>query len=62
MAKSIFVKRKPGRPATGSDRLVAARMPNDLIDALDKWACANGVERSEAIRTLLWRALKTKAK
>lgn len=58
MAKSISVKRKPGRPATGSDKLVAARMPDDLIDALDKWAAANRVERSEAIRVLLWKALK----
>jgi hypothetical protein len=58
MTKSISVKRKVGRPATGSDRLVAARMPDDLIDELDKWAVANGVERSEAIRTLLQQALK----
>ncbi|WP_340668845.1 ribbon-helix-helix domain-containing protein [Bradyrhizobium ottawaense] len=37
---------------------MAARMPDDLIDALDKWAAANSVERSEAIRALLRKALK----
>lgn len=57
MAKSISVKRKVGRPATGSDRLIAARMPDDLIAALDRWAAVNNVDRSEAIRILVRKGL-----
>ncbi|MGB3044374.1 MAG: ribbon-helix-helix domain-containing protein [Xanthobacteraceae bacterium] len=33
-------------------------MPDDLIAALDKWAAANGIDRSEAIRALLRKALR----
>lgn len=58
MAKSISVKRKVGRPATGVDRLVAARMPEDMIASIEAWAAKNRVDRSEAIRRLVELGLK----
>jgi hypothetical protein len=38
-AKQIRVlsKRKPGRPATGKDPLIALRVPAETIRAIDKW-------------------------
>ena len=55
MAKSISVtpKKKRGRPATGRDPHVTARMPEDLIASIEAWAAKNGVDRSEAIRRLV---------
>ncbi len=47
---SINVKRKPGRPATGTDPLVATRMPVELTAALDAAAAKAGLSRSELIR------------
>jgi len=57
MAKSIPVipkKRGRGRPATGKDPMVTARMPKRLIKSVDSWAAkhADG-SRSEAIRRLV---------
>jgi hypothetical protein len=55
MARSITVKRKKrGRPATGTDPLVAARMAPELIRSIDDWASHNtDGSRSEAIRRLV---------
>jgi hypothetical protein len=56
--RSITVTRKRlGRPPTGTDPLVGARLPPLLIGALDEWARAEGVSRSEAVRRLLYAAL-----
>jgi hypothetical protein len=60
MPESISVKRKVGRPATGVDRLVAARMPEDMISSIEAWAAKNGVDRSEAIRRLVELGLRAK--
>jgi Ribbon-helix-helix protein, copG family len=61
MGKSIKVKQKrPGRPATGKNPLVAARMGPQLTAEIDVWAAKNGVKRSEAMRRLLAKALKAK--
>jgi hypothetical protein len=62
VAKSIKVhpKRRRGRPATGKDPLVSARMPNDLIVQVEAWAVANDAGRSEAIRRLVELGLKAK--
>jgi hypothetical protein len=60
MAKSISVKRKVGRPATGVDKLVAARMPDALIASIEKWATERSLDRSEAIRRLVEIGLKAK--
>jgi hypothetical protein len=55
MAKSIAVRpKKRGRPATGKDPLVNARMPLPLIKSIDGWAAKNtDGSRSEAIRRLV---------
>jgi hypothetical protein len=59
MAKSIKVKpKKRGRPATGKDPQVAARIPVEVIAVLDGWAAEHGVSRSEAVRRLIERGLK----
>jgi Arc/MetJ-type ribon-helix-helix transcriptional regulator len=59
MAKTRSVKRKKqGRPATGTDPLVGVRLPQELIDAIDRWADREGAaSRSGAIRRLLEQAL-----
>ncbi|WP_430642911.1 ribbon-helix-helix protein, CopG family [Bradyrhizobium stylosanthis] len=55
MAKSIKVhpKKRRGRPATGKDPLVSARLPKPMIADIEAWAIANGVGRSEALRRLV---------
>lgn len=58
MARRKVEPRKRGRPATGKDPLVNARMPEQMIHNIDRWAIANGLSRSEALRQLLGYALK----
>jgi hypothetical protein len=55
MPKSIKVtpKKSRGRPATGKDPHVTARMPASLIEQVEAWAAANETGRSEAIRRLV---------
>jgi hypothetical protein len=55
MRKSIKVhpKKRRGRPATGKDPLVSARLPQELIDSVEAWASANSASRSEAVRRLI---------
>jgi Arc/MetJ-type ribon-helix-helix transcriptional regulator len=64
MAKSIKVhpKKRRGRPATGKDPLISARLPQELIDEVEGWAAANSASRSEAIRRLVELGLKAKGK
>jgi hypothetical protein len=64
MKKSIKVapKKRRGRPATGKDPHVAARMPLSLIAEVEAWATANDTTRSEAIRRLVELGLKVKSK
>ena len=58
MKKSIRVKpKKRGRPATGKDPLIGARLPPALITKLDAWAGRESIGRSEAMRRLLEQAL-----
>lgn len=47
---TVSVKRKPGRPATGTDPLVGVRFPKALLDQVDAYAKFTGMSRSEAIR------------
>jgi Arc/MetJ-type ribon-helix-helix transcriptional regulator len=63
MAKSIKVhpKKRRGRPATGKDPLVSARLPQPLIDEIDQWATSNEASRSEAMRRLVELGLTVKA-
>ncbi len=62
MRKSIKVtpKKRRGRPATGKDPHVTARMPTELVKQIELWASANDTTRSEAIRRLVERGLKAK--
>jgi hypothetical protein len=62
MKKSIRVKpKKRGRPATGKDPLIGARLPAMLITKLDAWASRESIGRSEAVRRLLDRALASES-
>jgi Ribbon-helix-helix protein, copG family len=59
MTKSTEVgKKKPGRPATGNDPLISARVPPEIVAAIDAWADKNSATRSEAIRRLVELGLK----
>ena len=61
--KAISVKRKkPGRPATGTEPLYGVRIAGDLMAQIQKWAKENSASRSEAIRRLVELGLKAKAK
>jgi metal-responsive CopG/Arc/MetJ family transcriptional regulator len=62
MAKSIAVKPKRGRPATGRDPFVGIRLPATLIESIQAWSEKNDAgSRSEAIRRLVEIGLKAKA-
>jgi hypothetical protein len=59
MKKSIPVKPKRGRPATGKDPFVGIRLPLELLDEIEKWGDQHGTaSRSEAIRRLVELGLK----
>lgn len=50
-------RRKPGRPATGRDPHVPLRLPQRLLDDIDRWRADSGMTRSAAIRHLIMFAL-----
>jgi hypothetical protein len=56
----IVNKNPPGRPkkAGGSWPVFAVRIPATLIEAVDKWAKAKDLSRSEATQLLFERGLK----
>jgi hypothetical protein len=59
--KSIKVMpKKRGRPATGKDPQIVARMPAESIANVDAWAEANKTMRSAAFRRLVEIGLKAK--
>jgi Arc/MetJ-type ribon-helix-helix transcriptional regulator len=61
MRKSIKVhlkKKRRGRPATGKDPLISARVPQGLIDEIEEWSKQHGATRSEAIRRLIEAGLR----
>ena len=63
MAKSIKANpKKRGRPATGKDPMIGARLPPELVTAVDQWSVTEGVTRSEAIRRLVEIGVKAKGK
>jgi hypothetical protein len=47
------IKRPPGRPPTGHDPALSARVPKDVLDRVDRWAAANECTRSVAVAKLL---------
>jgi hypothetical protein len=58
MPKSIRVKPKRGRPATGRNPFVGIRLPQTMLDTIEIYRVAEGLEtRSEAIRRLVEQAL-----
>ncbi len=53
------VVKKRGRPTTiGATTRLALRFPDGLVEAMDAWADAAGVTRSEAARRLIEAGLK----
>jgi metal-responsive CopG/Arc/MetJ family transcriptional regulator len=61
MKKSIPVKPKRGRPATGRDQFVGIRLPAPLIEDIRAWSDQHEASsRSEAIRRLVEIGLKAK--
>jgi hypothetical protein len=61
MKKSIKVHpKKRGRPATGKDPLISARVPPGIVASIEAWGAAKSVTRSEAIRRLVELGLKAK--
>jgi hypothetical protein len=54
------VKRGPGWPATGRDNVVAGRVPENVIAAIDAWATKRNLTRSKAVVQLLELGLKAK--
>ncbi len=59
--KRTTPKRGRGRPVTiAAERSVTIRLPTRLLDEVDAWASANEASKSEAIRELLERGLKTR--
>jgi hypothetical protein len=56
------VKRNPARPATRRDNVVAGRVPENVIAAIDAWATKRNVTRSKAVAQLLELGLKAKGK
>ena len=62
MKQSIKVMpKKRGRPATGKDPQIVARMPAAMLANVDAWATANETTRSEAFRQLVELGLKSGA-
>jgi hypothetical protein len=63
MKKAISVhKKQRGRPATGQDPLISARVPAPVAAAIAAWATTHGSTRSQAIRRLVELGLKAKGK
>lgn len=58
----INVIRKRGRPATGTDPMLAGRVPAEMIAAVEEWAERHNVSRSEAVRRLIQLGLETEHK
>jgi hypothetical protein len=57
--KKSAVAKKRGRPTTiGATTRLALRFPDALVAAMDAWATAAGVVRSEAARRLVEAGLK----
>jgi hypothetical protein len=63
MGKSIkkVKPKKRGRPATGKDPILGARVPKELIREIDTWADRQDAKRSEAVRRLIEMGLAASA-
>ena len=57
----VTQKPKGGRPATGRDPLVTVRLPQDLIDRIERWRNGfDGMSHSIALRCLIDLGLRNK--
>ena len=54
--EKVIPKRK-GRPATGKDPMLTFRSPPELTKRIERYADAEGMPRSEAIRRLVEKGL-----
>jgi hypothetical protein len=61
-SKKVEPKKRRGRPATGKDPHIAARMPPELIAEVEAWAVTNDTSRSDAFRRLVEIGLTAKTK
>jgi hypothetical protein len=61
MATSIKVhpKKRRGRPATGKDPLLSARLPAKLIETIESIAASETLSKSEAVRQLIERGVQS---
>ena len=61
MATSIKVhpKKRRGRPATGKDPLLSARLPAKLIETIELIAASETLSKSEAVRQLIERGVQS---
>jgi hypothetical protein len=59
--KKVDQKRKRGRPATGRDPMVSARVPSEIIRQVDVWAAKHDTTRSRAISQLIKSGLEKKS-
>jgi hypothetical protein len=58
MADAIDVLRKKrGRPATGLNPAICTRFPADMVQAIERYAAEHSIDRSEAVRRLINKAL-----
>jgi hypothetical protein len=60
MAKKSVKRKKPGRPATGTEPLYGVRFNDQLMSEIMQWATANAISRSVAIRRLVELGLRAK--
>ncbi|WP_369722067.1 MULTISPECIES: ribbon-helix-helix protein, CopG family [unclassified Bradyrhizobium] len=49
----VHPSKRRGRPATGKDPLVSARLPKNLITAIEALAENQKISRSDAVRRLI---------
>jgi hypothetical protein len=57
MVKRVRVRKRMGRPPTGTQPLLSVRFPAELIARIDAYAKEQKVSRSTALRTLVTEAL-----
>jgi metal-responsive CopG/Arc/MetJ family transcriptional regulator len=50
-------QKRIGRPPTGVSPAVAVRLEGEELDRVDRFAKANGISRSQALRRLIHRGL-----
>src|SRR5258705_7956319 len=56
------IPKRRGRPATGKDPMLSARVPASVFAQVETWAQQHDATRSEAIRRLVELGLKAKGK